>query len=376
MSGRKQFLALATWLLTAIPLAAQTGSVPDEREENRRKLERLKDQPEAMAGVRKKALFFLALPDDRRAQLLDLDHKLHKEPMPSRKRLDAAWLEALDPAERKKIKDAPDSKTRLEIIKKIRADEWLKKQPRALQEEVGKLDGDRRAEKIHGLRDKERKKKIHWIICSRFWEDLSKRRPMPARLSDLDGEVTTFFNEYLSPRLSSKEKDMLRGAEGKWPQYPMVLVAVADRHPPALPDPSWPREFKDLPREVQKKITKFNKGRAIPQKFLLLAKREGLARAVSLWTRKGPPFAHELWPKSKASLSEPVKKFISTKLVPVLTSDEFVKLNQAKEQGWPYYPLMLKQLAEGHDLQVPWHSLPGNPELWDKYRLKRLLEKP
>jgi hypothetical protein len=380
MNVRKRILVSMALAVTALPLAAQTGSAPDEREDNRRQLERWKDQPEEMARLRRLAVYFLALPEDRKSRLVDLDQILHQEPPKSRKRLEkvlkryGAWLESLDPVQQKKIKDAPDSKTRLQIVKKIRADDWLKKQPRALQEEMAKLEGAQWNERIHALRDKERKQKILWLISSRFLGELEAKQPMPARLSDFGEKTATFFNEYLLPRLDAKERDRLKKAEGKWPLFPMTLVALADRHPPALPDKVWPRNFKELPKDVQKRIVKIKDGKPkVSGKFSQLAKKEGLARAATLL--KGPPFPNELWPKSKAALSDQVKKFISTKLDHVLSKEEFHKLNQAEDRGWPSYPLMLQKLAEDHDLQVPWHSLPGNPETWDRYRLKRRLEK-
>jgi hypothetical protein len=377
MIPSKQFLMLAALLWTPLSAFAQTGSTADEREDNRRKLERLKDQPEELARIRKKALFFLSLPEDQRARLVELDQKLHKEPMSSRKRLErameryAAWLESLDPVQRKQITDAKDTKTRLEIIKKIRAEEWVKKQPSAVQQELAKLDDAKRAEKIHTLRDQQRKQKNHWIISARFWADLSKGRPMPARLADFDGEVNSFFNEYLGPRLGAKEKEKLKQAEGHWPQYPMTLVALADRHPPALPDPRWPAKFEDLPRDVKKRIFKV-KGGGVPQKFMQLVNREGLAKAASIWTmRKASPLPHELFAHNLSCMSEPVKTFVVKKLLSELSKEELLQWNSA--EGWPKFPLTLKELADNHDLQVPWHTLPGNPELWDDYRLKKRL---
>ena len=380
MKAFQQILVSTAFALAIYPLAAQTGSAPDEREENRRKLERLKDQPEEMAKIRNKAIFFLSLPEDRRAQLLDLDRRLQKEPLSSRKRLEkvleryTTWLEGLDSVQQKKIKDASDSKTRLEIIKTIRAQQWLKRQPDALQKELAKMDGAKRAAKIRALREQERGKKVVWLISSRFWSKLDKSQAMPAKLGDFGDNVTSFVNEYLLPQLDNREKERLRTAEGKWPLYPMTLVALADRHPPALPDKEWPRNFKELPKDVQKKIVRMKDGNPkIPGKFFQQAKREGFARAASQWTRKGPPFPHELWPKNKAALSDPVKKFISTKLDQVLTTEEFKKLNHAEDQGWPSYPLMLNKLAQDHDLQVPWYILPGDPETWDDYRLQKRL---
>jgi len=377
MKALKPILIMAAWTLAALPLGAQIGSTADEREQNRRRLERLKDEPEAMARIRKKAIYFLTLPEERRAKLTDLDKKLHQEPRASSKRLEkvmeryAAWLEGLDPAQRQRIKDASDSKTRLEIIKKVRAEEWLKKQPEAVQKKLARLEDDKRAEKIQTLRDQERKRKVLWLISSQFLAELNESQPMPSRLSDFGEKITSFFNEYLLPRLDAKEKERLKNAGGKWPLYPMTLVALADLHPPALPDANWPKKFDDLPREVKKRIARF-KGDGVPKAFLQLSKQKGLAKAVSIWTsKKGPPLPHELFAHNLSCISEPVKQFVNKQLLPELTREELVQWNTA--EGWPKFPLTLKQLAEDHDLQVPWHTLPGNPELWDKYRLQKRL---
>jgi len=378
MISSKQFLILALWLCTALPAFAQTGSTADEREDNRRKLERLKDQPEELARIRKKALFFLSLPEDQRARLVELDQKLQKEPMSSRKRLEramgryAAWLENLDPDQRRLITDAKDTKTRLEIIKKIRAEQWLKTQPSGVQQELAKLHDGKRAEKIRGLQNQERKKKNLWIISSRFWDELSKGRSMPARLSDFDGEVTSFFNEYLSPRLSPKEKALLKEAEGSWPQFPMTLVAVADRHPLALPAEKMFRRWDELPAEVKKRI---------PTKKGNLSKTIKLADGTpkfphvisELARRRKVSLPHDLWPYGYEALSPPMRKFVKDKLTPLLAADEKLAMTQAT--SWPDYPVTLQKFAENHDLEIPWHTLPGNPEIWDKYRLKQRLIK-
>jgi len=127
-----------------------------------------------------------------------------------------------------------------------------------------------------------------------------------------------------------------------------------------------------LPREIKKRVIPRLKGDVVPKAFWQLSRQKGLAKAVSIWTsKKGPPLPHELFAHNLSCMSEPVRQFVNKQLLPELTREELVQWNTA--EGWPNFPLTLKQLAEDHDLQVPWHTLPGNPELWDKYRLQKRL---
>jgi hypothetical protein len=366
------------WLVSAVclgllPLAALSDPTPEELAANRRKLEA--SSAEDRARLRRDIRYFLELPPERQARIVNSYEQLQKESPSRRERLEnvleryVAWLDRLDPAERNKVLEAPTPKARLEIIRKLREDEWLKKQPRATREAVNRLEGDARSRRIQQLRRADRRRHQEWVVAGRFWDDLVKKHPMPVRLTDFPQDVQAYFNDYLRHFASPEELNRLRKAEGLWPSYPLTLVELADRYPPALPGPRGPLHFRDLPSEVQRR---FPKGK-LPT---FIRKSEGhwpdLARTLSEVAKKrGWVFSHELWPYNVKGLSLEVRQFVEKTLQPVLTTDEKLELfHVTKLERWPDYPLTLKKLAEKHDLRVPWQTLPGPRVSWDRYRLK------
>jgi hypothetical protein len=182
---------------------------------------------------------------------------------------------------------------------------------------------------------------------------------------------------YLLPRLRPDEQKKLQQAEGHWPEYPMELVALADHHPPALPDTRWPKKVEDLPEEILRKLFKGKPEKHRQQITTLnnMAAKIGLGRAVAERAKKKLPdgvvLPHELWPYRQKCLSPQVQEFMKSKLLPLLTPDEKLALVQVEADGtWPEYPLKLKELAENHKLRVPWQTLPGSAQLWDRYRMQ------
>jgi hypothetical protein len=367
----------------ALPPAARSDPPAAELEQNRRKLDALASRPEDMARLRHDASFFLALPADTQKRILDLDREMQKLPAGQRQRLEktleryVAWLDQLDPTERQKIKDAPDKETRLKIVRRLREDEWLRGQPAAFRDKLAKLTAEQRAEAIKNRHIKERNDRLHWQVAARFWDDVTKnKRPQPQHLTDFPEEVQSFAKQYLLPRLGTGELNLLKKAEGHWPQYPMALVALADRHPLALPDARGPRKVEDLPEEVLRRLFIAKPGKAKPQinKLNDMAARMGLGKAVAQRAKNKHPdgviLPHELWPYRQKCLSQQVQNFIKEKLQALLTPDEKLALVDADAKGvWPDYPKKLKELAEKHNLRVPWQTLPGPPLLWDRYRI-------
>jgi hypothetical protein len=184
--------------------------------------------------------------------------------------------------------------------------------------------------------------------------------------------VQNYIKLYLTPRLGPGELKALEKATGHWPQYPMTLVALADRHPLALPDPRGPKKVEDLPEEVLRLLFKAKPDKRPQLKpFGARAANIGVGHAVAQRAKKtSVMLPHELWPYQQKCLSQQVQNFITGKLLPVLTPDEKLALVAAEAKGvWPDYPLKLKELAEKHDLRVPWQTLPGPPLLWDRYRI-------
>jgi hypothetical protein len=378
---RMALIAFAGFLASA----SAVFSVSDvELAENEAMLRVLRlHQPEKFARLRRDTIFFLSLPRDQQKRIDELDRQMEKMTIAERSRLEkvleryGAWLDRLEPAERHRIKDAPDTETRLKIVKKMREEEWLKRQPAAFRDKLAKLTAVQRAEEIKNRRVKERKDRLHWQIAARFWNELAGgKQPPPKQLTDLPAEVQNYVKLYLMPWLGPGELNELQKAEGHWPQYPMTLVALADKHPLALPNPRGPKKIEDLPEEIVRRLFKVKPDKQKPQfkQFSDVAARIGLARAVAQRAKNKPPdgviLPHELWPYRQKCLSQQVQDFIKGKLQPVLTPDEKLALVEADAKGvWPDYPRKLKELAEKHNLRVPWQTLPGPPLLWDRYRI-------
>jgi hypothetical protein len=390
MTRCRQILLMSVLgLLAAVPAVLSDSA--DELEQNRLKLEKMKVHPEEMARLRKDAQFFLSLSAERRHSLMELDRHWRKLPFRQRYRLERTldryltWLEQLEPAQREKVKAAPDKKSRLELIKQLKEDEWLSRQPAKFRDKLAKLSGPQRAREIKGRRDKEHKERLHWEIVARFWDDFKNKRTLPHQLSDFPLDVQNYVTHYLMPRLLPDEKELLRKASGSWPKYPMALVVVADRHVPALPDPRGPRKADELPEEVLARLfikAKADKQQKQRQRLDQKALQYGgspmaLGQAVSFLAKnrglKGQEavLPYELWPYRQRCLSPQVQEFIEVKLRPVLDNDEKLELLNADANAlWPDYPLKLKALAEKHNLRVPWLALPGPASLWDRYRIE------
>jgi hypothetical protein len=68
---------------------------------------------------------------------------------------------------------------------------------------------------------------------------LGPKGPLPplgaCKPRDFSEEVQKFLDQDLRPRLSAEEKKRLDDDEGKWPEYPRTLAALARRHHLAVP---------------------------------------------------------------------------------------------------------------------------------------------
>jgi hypothetical protein len=379
------FLLLLLTGLPGMPLLAGAEPTIEEIEQNRREL--AQKSPEEMARLRDNAHVFLALPSDRRERILKLDDELARMPLRKRERLlavmqrYAVWLRHLKPEDRQKILEAADSRTRLEIVRQMREEEWLQRQPRAIREEIGQRTGAARAKQIAALRSAEQRRRHEWIVATRFWKDL-QRKPsiLPIRLEDLGREVSHFVAEYLKPRVTDAEWGQLLAAQGSWPRFPMTLVDLADRRPMALPGPHGPTSFQQLPVEVQEILfpafKNKDKRKTEPKMLRALKRMEGtwpdFAKKITAMAKKrNKTFPNELWPYNVSGLSPQVRTFLQDKLRPVLTSQEALELLEAEKLSqWPDYPLILQNLASKHHLEVPWFTLPQQEIYrWDAYRI-------
>jgi hypothetical protein len=365
---------LSAAVLVAVPWFVLADPPASDKAESPHGPEKARADAEHRARLRVDAQAFLELPPERRAQLFQLENDLEAQSATAQTHLlevarrYADWLESLPEADRRLIEEAPDRDTRLQRIHELREREWVSRLPRAQREQLAKVWGTDRARLLKQYRQEERQRRREWQMAFRHWDDLIKKNQMPARLTDFPQDVQAYFDEYLRPRLTPEEKTRLEKVEGQWPAFPATLVALADRHPNALPSARGPTAFAQLPKAVQELLAhRFKKG-----KGAALKKAEGnwpeYGIAVVGFTKAhGLKLPNELWPCRREDLSAPVAQFLEKKLLPALEEGEKQKLKDA-EGHWPLYPRTIQELAQAHKMHIPWQTLPGPRQGWDSYR--------
>jgi hypothetical protein len=389
--------SLQTLFVVGAVLALAPGALPEpspaELDANRRRFELLREQPEKLRALRTDAQAFFALPEARQKAIAEIEQGLRQQPPALRQRLTQVldryndWLADLDDATRQKIAAADDN-TRRDLIRELREQQWLKDQPRAVQETLQKLSSDEYRKRVAELKRQERQDKIEWLMASKFWNELETKQRLPVRIEDLPQTAREpardYVKDYLLQFLTPGEKDRLEAAKGQWPLFPMTLIELADKHPAALPGPHGPKSFAELPTEVQKKCMlaapKFLKKETVPASYLakLFARevKEGqwpqfgmqLAAAAS---QRGIVFDHEFLAYKKDCLEPRMQDFVVKTLQPLLDGDEKIRLAESIGK-WPDYPQAIQDLATAHGLTPPWFTFP-RPEYWHNYRLPRTL---
>jgi hypothetical protein len=391
---------------------------------------------------------FLALSPEKQDAMRKLHGDLEKLPPAERERLTrilsryADWLERLPAEERKAVVGAADKGVRLKRIRQIRDKEWIGRQAAVVRRQwenlpqtaqppavlaatvIGLLASnprqvrplaaasallaegtDLRTELVRRAKREEAARTREWVIAQRHWNELTepgKRQGLPARASDFGKEVETFVKEYLRPWLSVEEKELLDNAEGHWPQYPMTLIDLAERHPMALPQQRGPNAYGDLPADVRARVSKVflkeqqegKKGKKEDNWFhnpktgmkgveqrLESAKLRGapaslkFAAAVAAFAEaKNLRMPYELWASKPSEMSPPMQVFLDEKgpFKEHLLAAERDQL-KAAEGKWPEYPLLVRDLARQTGFTPPWQTLPdigGKREVWEKYQVK------
>jgi hypothetical protein len=384
----QRLLVLAAALLAALlaaPSAVHPEPTPAEIDANRRRLAELQQQhPEKLQKLRAEAAAFFALPEQRRQQIAEIDEALARQPRTVQRRLTdvldryTRWLDSLDETSRKRLAAAPDRKSRLAVIRELREQEWIQNQPQAIQSELQKLQGDAYAKRLAELKQQERQRKLEWTIASRFWNELETKR-LPTTIDELPQSgrepMREYVRDYLLPALSAEDKDRLEKAKGRWPDFPMTLVALAAKHPPALPGPRGPTSLKEVPQDIRVMLLKDQPIR-LKKDFELFAKAHKLkdgtwpefgTRLANHAKSRGLVFPHEFLAYNEDCLGPALKQFLNKTLLPALDGDEKVLLANSILK-WPEYPATIQALAQAHGLEPPWYTLPRQ-EYWDKYRL-------
>jgi hypothetical protein len=440
---RQQCWALtAAFVASAALLAVESAFSQDTRAKSDARVD-------AMRKMVREAKTFFALPPERQEAMRKLDDDLNKLTPGERKRLlhamqwYADWLDKQSPQDREAILSLPDRNARLAKIKERLEQEWVARQPKKTRDLLAPMPHGRRdpgvvardlvgmlatplnqrplvlastlfidsldvrAETIKRFKHHEAQQSRDWLVISRFWSDLTdpdpkKRAAMPAHASDFGPDVEAFVKDYLRPALSKEEKARLDNAEGHWPQYPMTLVELADKHPLALPQTHGPETFAELPKLITDKVmakweAKNAKGgpKAAPSVYFQnqsnnketrerLEKVEyassqtaRLACSVAKYLhQKKETLPYEIWAARPADVAPPMKAFLDPEapFMSGLNDGERKELEDAQKRGWPEYPVKIKNLADKYGFRPPWFSLPEPSDVrhhWDKYRARK-----
>lgn len=376
-------LILMLFLFAGVVAWALAEPTVAELEQNRRKLEAWRAHPEQLERLRRDLRAFMDLAAEQRDRIVRLDEGIHKEPAPTQARFEhvlkrySDWLDRLPEKDRKAIQQAPDNAARLALIRSLRDEVWMSSRPKAQRDAWEKLQGDARADFVKRLRLEARQHHLDWLLASRFWHELESKQPMPCRVGDFSERVQKYVNEYLMWSLTDEEKQKLAAAEGRWPDYPQVLMEIAGRHPSALPPPdkALPRHLDQLPLPIRQKVSVEKKGGGKKSLLPKLAQFDNspnfASKAVEVATKEGKfPFEFEFWACNYKSLQPPMANFVEKKLMPILDTKE--KQTLAGSEGtWPFYPQTIQELSRKHNLTPPWHILPEpNKYKWDAYRPK------
>jgi len=303
---------------------------------------------------------YFALPPERQQALRDLDARLHSGEAAAQARLwgaldrYAAWLDRQPEEKRREVLDAPPTE-RLALLRQMREKEWLSAQPARVKAEIEKLPADARTKRIATLRADERRSRAGLPVVP------DRLKPAkPVKPADLPLDARKFLAETLEPALPREEKEALKKAEGKWPEYPKALLSLSERYlvyrPLEKPGPIT--GFKDLPQEVKKrplvKTLVKPEGKGWP------AWAESFTEGYRKVKVRGPlpPFGAS----RPADYPPATREFLEKKL-----AGERAALEKLEGQ-WPEYPRRLAELINRKGVVIPGLTPPGPREMWDAAR--------
>jgi hypothetical protein len=300
-----------------------------------------------------------------------------------------SWLEKLPDGDRNWIESAPDSLTRLERVKHIRDQQWVKRLPQKVQQELAELPEIERPDRIAKLRLEERRHRLEWFWSSHERDTTALKRARPTRLSEFPPEVGNYYSVALSHVLSKTDREQLRDAEGNWPLYARALAKAMQTPPPKVlgfnDARGWPTKMQELPKEWRSALIAHFRPEGVGAKG-------GQKKAVdpeqkhrnTLWRQltskadQWPEFAEtathivrteklkvdtQLGPNKPEHFGQAVHMFIKNELLPKLTESQKAELN-SKEGKWPEYPELLRELGKLHGLSVPGMARPCPAEFW------------
>lgn len=364
-------------------------------EQNRRLLEKWRAEPDHFARLQRDYQAFQTLSPERQTRLRQLDQDLHAEDPATQARLwtvlerYVAWLEKLPEADRAWIEAATDAPTRLERVKMIRDQQWVKRLPRQVQQDLANLPEEKRPEKIADLRRAERQRRLEWFWASHPRDAAALRRARLTRLAEFPPEIRFYFNATLAHLLSDSDRKRLHDVEGNWPLYARSLAKLMETSSPILPgypEPGrvWPTRFQELPLEWRIALNHYRpEGKAARpaqgkdasmdakhrrEQWRLLSKNSNwpdyAVAATSIVRADKLKVETQLGPNKPDHFLPVTQGVIKNELLPTLSPAEKKDLT-AEEGKWPEYPKRLLELAKRHEISLPGLARPCPPEFWD-----------
>lgn len=329
---------------------------------NKRQLEDWREDPNHSALLDHNLKTFWDLPRKKQEQIRRLDREIRRLPLTERKRLWRVmeryhrWLHRLGEEKRQQVNQIQDPNQRFVFVSQLRQDQWITTLPRNVQDQLNGLAKEDRSKAVNRLRQEQQDRFQRWL-----WG-------RPTKLAELPFEAQQFVRNSLIPLLSGEELNQLNAAEGDpYPAYLRVLNQMSKKHPIRLPGPVGPVRITDLPDRVQNLLT-LPRGRAFREK-LEAAEGRWPEFGIVLHRRAFPgrsllPEKHR--PDNLNAFSKSVRQFVQRKLIPLLTQEEQEDLKKAEGQ-WPEYPKELHRLARKHQLKIPGTYL-LLPRGWDARR--------
>jgi hypothetical protein len=364
-------LVILAFVASAPVFCYSDSATPEEIEANERLLERWKSDPEHYARLQADLRAFWQLPPERRDRLRQLDQELHDADSITQQRLYGvmerygAWYERLPEPHQRRLDKTADRNDRVHLVKQLREDQWLARQPKQVRDDLARLPEGKRRHEIAKQRDDDRKRVAGWIRATGAKSGAVGQLPgeRPVRASDFPPETERYINEVLKPQLREEEREHLGRAEGKWPHYAKAVLDLSDKHPVKLPGPSTgPASFEKLPKEYTA-IYKSQKD-VPPSVYKFYGRWPEYASAMTEAVRSknlSSPLP-QLGPCRPADFAAPIKEFLDNTLSVKLSDKEKEELSKT-EGRWPDYPAKVKELADKYGLEVPLMKMP-NANYW------------
>jgi len=346
--------------------------------------------------LRRQYAWFQSLPPARQQQLRTLNDEFHKLDADTQARLTKvmqaynAWLAKLPDADRDRVLAAATADERVQIVEDLRERDWVRALPKVQRDEYASLPNEVRTARVREWRAEEDDRHDDWVIAQKNWEDVKQGREPAGFPVELRVQLDAFVVN-LRHSLSDNEKRALADAKaaadenGQFMWYAIEIVRLADNHP-LLPGKVGPKDLASLPEAARDYVRKHPPPRKKGLMMLLVDDVKNLKRFEGRW----PDYAYELTRYAdrnnlkipvplgdctKTQMPPEVQTFIDKVLEPTLQQTEKGKDQLAAlkrvEGRWPEYPKALMDVAKQNRLPVPNWTLPGTPQMWDRFRVNR-----